>query len=147
MKAPTAHDIREAMKHGLWLRSQECTGEGRALADLSFWTDQLLSALCAQLTGGPDKVLRCAFCGEPYPDGTPTHKHESLAAHIRICQSHPVGIENRSLRAENEALRSALTITEAYWAECEKANRAGGKYTIHEAIRHEVKAALAKRTP
>lgn len=52
-----------------------------------------------KLTAGPDKVLRCAFCGDPYPEGTPTHKHAALAAHIRICPEHPIGKENRSLRA------------------------------------------------
>lgn len=52
-----------------------------------------------QLTAGPDKVLRCAFCGMPYPDGTPTHKHEALTAHIRVCPEHPIGRENRELRA------------------------------------------------
>lgn len=56
--------------------------------------------LRAQLTAGPDKVLRCAFCGFAYPDGTPTHKHESLAAHVRVCTKHPVGKELRALRAD-----------------------------------------------
>lgn len=53
-----------------------------------------------QLTAGADKVLRCAFCGEPYPEGTPTHKHEALAAHIKVCKAHPVGIENRRLLSD-----------------------------------------------
>jgi hypothetical protein len=53
-----------------------------------------------QLTAGDTKVLRCAFCGEPYPEGTPTHKHEALAAHIKVCKVHPVGIENRRMRED-----------------------------------------------
>jgi hypothetical protein len=66
------------------------------------------AALRAQLIAGPDKVLRCAFCGQPYPDGTPDHKSEALAEHIRQCPEHPVGKENRELRAEVERLRSVL---------------------------------------
>jgi hypothetical protein len=53
--------------------------------------------LRAQLTAGPGKALRCAFCGECYPAGTPDFKHASLEAHIRVCTSHPIGIENREL--------------------------------------------------
>lgn len=56
------------------------------------------------LTAGPDKVLRCAFCGEAYPEGTPDHKHETLAAHIRVCEKHPVGIENTNLRRALEEI-------------------------------------------
>ncbi len=48
--------------------------------------------------GAEDKVLRCAFCGQEYPEGTPTHKHQSLADHIRVCPEHPIGIENRKLK-------------------------------------------------
>jgi hypothetical protein len=57
---------------------------------------------------GPDKVLRCAFCGEPHPDGTPTHKSEILAAHIRVCKVHPVGIENREIRDERDQLKAEV---------------------------------------
>lgn len=72
------------------------------------------AALRAQLTAGPDKTLRCAFCGEPYPEGTPTHKHETLAAHVRVCSEHPVGKENRELRDElrrvGQSLREAAAM-------------------------------------
>ncbi len=57
---------------------------------------------------GPDKVLRCAFCGEAYPDGTPTHKSETLAAHVRVCTEHPIGKENRQMRAALEYCRQAM---------------------------------------
>ncbi len=50
------------------------------------------------LTGGPGLQLRCAFCGERYPEGTPDHKHAGLEAHIRVCALHPIGIENQKLR-------------------------------------------------
>ncbi len=50
-----------------------------------------------QLTAGPDKVLRCAYCGHEYPDGTPAAKHQLLAEHIRGCTAHPLSAELRKL--------------------------------------------------
>ena len=70
-----------------------------ALADA---LDRLEAAEKAVAQGG-DRVLRCAFCGQPYPEGTPTHKHEALAAHIRECKEHPVGAELRTAVARVEA--------------------------------------------
>ncbi len=58
------------------------------------------------LTGGPGLQLRCAFCGERYPAGTPDCKHELLTAHIRVCVKHPIGLENRELR---DTLRDVMT--------------------------------------
>lgn len=57
---------------------------------------------------GDDKVLRCAFCGHGYPDGTPTSKSETLAAHIRVCVEHPIGRENRKLLGACKAARNAM---------------------------------------
>lgn len=54
-----------------------------------------------------DRVLTCAFCGETYPEGTPTHKHAALTAHIRTCPDHPIGKENRALRAQRDQLLAA----------------------------------------
>jgi hypothetical protein len=47
-----------------------------------------------------DRTLTCAFCGLAYPEGTPTHKHEALTAHIRACPEHPIGKENRDLTSK-----------------------------------------------
>ncbi len=80
-----------------------------------------VAALRAQLTAGPDKVLRCAFCGEPYPEGTPTHKHEALVAHIRVCPEHPIGKENAALRAENDRLQRAYVRPDDIRAQLETA--------------------------
>ena len=55
-----------------------------------------------QLCAGPDKVLRCAFCGHHYPEGTPEAKSQMLADHIRVCEVHPIGRENRQLRAQRD---------------------------------------------
>lgn len=56
------------------------------------------------LLAGPDKILRCAFCGHEYPDGTPATKHEALRRHVRRCKAHPLYIEFMDyLRAECEA--------------------------------------------
>lgn len=49
------------------------------------------AALRRQVAQGGDRVLRCAFCGEEYPPGTPASHHERLAAHIFRCEQHPLG--------------------------------------------------------
>lgn len=36
------------------------------------------------------RVLRCAFCGEAYPPGTPPTQHETLTAHVMVCAQHPL---------------------------------------------------------
>lgn len=56
------------------------------------------------LLAGPDKIVRCAFCGHEYPEGTPVAKHEALRQHVRRCKVHPLYIEFMDyLRAECEA--------------------------------------------
>lgn len=35
-------------------------------------------------------VVTCVYCGHEYPDGTPTAKAESLAAHVKVCDKHPM---------------------------------------------------------
>lgn len=51
------------------------------------------------------RVVTCAFCGEAYPDGTPTSGAEMLAQHIRECRKHPM----RALEKKAARLRDALT--------------------------------------
>ena len=36
------------------------------------------------------ETVRCAFCGEAYPPGTPPSQHQRLTEHIRRCPAHPV---------------------------------------------------------
>jgi hypothetical protein len=50
------------------------------------------------------RVLRCAFCDEKYPDGTPATQHELLTAHVKICPKHPM----RVVEAERDALLAQL---------------------------------------
>jgi hypothetical protein len=59
------------------------------------------------VTAGPGLQLRCAFCGHKYAEGTPDHKHAALEAHIRVCEIHPIGIENRELRKTLEEIANA----------------------------------------
>ena len=37
-----------------------------------------------------DNTVFCAFCGQAYPEGTPTSKAKILEEHIRKCPKHPV---------------------------------------------------------
>jgi hypothetical protein len=43
-----------------------------------------------ELHGTPANVLRCAFCGQEYPAGTPATKHKALTDHIMQCEAHPL---------------------------------------------------------
>lgn len=76
-----------------------------------------------------DRVLTCAFCGLAYPEGTPSHKHEALAAHIRQCSDHPIGKENRELLAalkqQADRCERAERERELWRAECLASPAAG----------------------
>jgi len=52
------------------------------------------------------KVVTCVYCGEEYPQGTPTSgEHvKALTDHIKICKKHPM----REAERQIELLRSAL---------------------------------------
>jgi len=53
------------------------------------------------------RVVTCAYCGQEYPQGTPTHGAPSISAlttHIKVCSKHPM----RSLEAINAELLAAL---------------------------------------
>ena len=49
-------------------------------------------------------VVTCAFCGQAYPDGTPTTKHELLTEHIKTCPAHPM----RKIEADRDLLHGIL---------------------------------------
>lgn len=54
---------------------------GRACIDLGMKYGSLQKAA---------ETVTCAFCGAPYPRGTPRHGDGSLAEHIRVCEEHPM---------------------------------------------------------
>ncbi len=37
-----------------------------------------------------NRILRCAFCNAEYPPGTPPTQHNTLTAHVRVCEKHPM---------------------------------------------------------
>jgi hypothetical protein len=51
------------------------------------------------------QVVTCVYCGQQYPDGTPTSQPEILTAHIKVCEKHPM----REAEARIERLRKALS--------------------------------------
>lgn len=69
------------------------------------------------LRAGPDKVLRCAFCGHEYPEGTPTHKAQALSDHIRVCPEHPIGKELRTIATTLERAEELARAVEARLAD------------------------------
>ena len=46
------------------------------------------------------RIVTCVYCGQAYPEGTPTHGAEILTKHIKVCQKHPM----RTLEQDNEKL-------------------------------------------
>lgn len=51
-----------------------------------------------------NRKVTCAFCGEDYPEGTPTSQDAALTAHIETCPKHPL----RQARAQAEMWRSKV---------------------------------------
>lgn len=56
---------------------------------------------------GGDRTLRCAFCGEAYPPGTPATQHQLLTEHVLVCAKHPM----REVVAEKLKAMDALRET------------------------------------
>lgn len=54
------------------------------------------------------RVLRCAFCDEVYPPGTPPTQHEALTAHVTVCTKHPLRAEIERLTRENARAKERL---------------------------------------
>jgi len=54
----------------------------------------------------PDHVVTCVYCGQAYPENTPTHGADVavLTEHIKVCPKHPM----RQCQEENVQLRRAL---------------------------------------
>lgn len=49
-------------------------------------------------------TVTCVYCGQAYPDETPTSHHSALYEHIRGCKQHPLFHS----RQENSKLQVAL---------------------------------------
>jgi hypothetical protein len=49
-------------------------------------------------------TLTCVYCGESYPEETPSHGTQILTDHIKICDKHPL----RASEAKVVRLRTAL---------------------------------------
>ncbi len=50
------------------------------------------------------RILTCVYCGEEYPQDTPTWGDKVLTEHIKICPKHPL----REAELKIEKLRKAL---------------------------------------
>lgn len=68
--------------------------------------DDIIDAIegAFEANGTPTNVLTCAFCGQPYPAGTPAAKHQALTNHIMQCESHPL---RAVIQERDEARRAA----------------------------------------
>lgn len=52
--------------------------------------NERLRAEVERLKALDPRILRCAFCDEEYPPGTPATQHEALTAHVMRCGKHPL---------------------------------------------------------
>lgn len=58
-------------------------------------------------TSQPDcqpRVITCVYCGQAYPQDTPTWGDAILTEHIKVCEKHPM----RKAEADIRKLRKAL---------------------------------------
>lgn len=61
-------------------------------------------------TSQPDyqpRVITCVYCGQAYPQDTPTWGDKVLTDHIKVCEKHPM----RKAEADIRKLRKALSLT------------------------------------
>lgn len=52
----------------------------------------------------PNRIVTCIYCGQEYPDGTPTSQDQRLTQHIKVCEKHPL----RNAERRNQNLSQAL---------------------------------------
>ena len=62
----------------------------------------------------PDHIITCVYCGQTYPENTPTHgaNVKVLTEHIKVCPEHP-------MRAMREALEKIYNGGKLYGGACE----------------------------
>ena len=51
-----------------------------------------------------ERIVTCVYCGQEYPDGTPTSGANVLTEHIKACEKHPM----RKLEAQNQIMREFI---------------------------------------
>lgn len=52
-------------------------------------------------------VVTCVYCGQEYPDGTPTAKAQILTDHIKVCLKHPMRAAEQRIKELEAALKTA----------------------------------------
>jgi hypothetical protein len=66
------------------------------------------------------QVLTCVYCGHEYPPGTPKSNHESLTAHIEVCEKHPMSQLMAKTKLLHHKHMQTITLANAntrYWME------------------------------
>lgn len=58
----------------------------------------------------PDHIITCVYCGQQYPENTPTHGKDVavLTEHIKVCPEHP-------MRKVEEELREVQALFDLRW--------------------------------
>jgi hypothetical protein len=68
--------------------------------------DDYAASIIAREWQKDTQTIRCVFCGMAYPPGTPASQHESLNAHIRICEKHPLRAAEARITALEKTLKT-----------------------------------------
>lgn len=76
----------------------------------------IVEHLHAAALAGPDKVLRCAFCGHEYASGTPAAKSQALTDHVLKCEKHPLA---KKIREMEPIVNKAKELVKAWGREDE----------------------------
>lgn len=53
----------------------------------------------------------CAYCGQPYPKGTPRFGDNALTEHIRVCPEHPMRELEQKLKTIHDSTRPEVMDT------------------------------------
>ena len=53
------------------------------------------------------RILRCAFCDQEYPLGTPSSQHADLTAHVMQCEKHPLRAQLTTAEADRDLYKEA----------------------------------------
>ena len=68
----------------------------------------------------PDHVITCVYCGQAYPENTPTHGADVkvLTEHIKVCPKHPMKAMREALEQIYDGGRLYGGAGEAYGKIC-----------------------------
>ena len=62
-----------------------------------------------------DRIVTCVYCGEEYPNNTPTHGTKILTDHIQECKKHPLYEAKDRIRFLEDVLTKIIIDHKVEW--------------------------------